>query len=396
MINPAGGESGGSTLSVLTIASAYPSSRLPHHNPFIHLRTSAIRDLGNDVRVIAPRRFPRLLFSPTDDEWGGIRVHRPRYFSPGVARPWENGRLRLSHRSFIRAVRRSAGRLPPPDAVLGYFLRPAGAAAAELGELWRRPAVVVIGEGDIVGHNRVASDEENGAVARRLAGLVTLNEGARSEVIERYRLDPWRVAVIPVGVDTSVFSPGDRMAARRRLDLAPEGFVVVYVGRLEHNKGSDRVAQAVNGLDGVTAIFVGPGKLGSVQPNCLSVGPVPHDKVPEYLKAADAFVLPSLIEGVSNAVVEAMACGLPVIISERQFSRSAADDQAGIFVDPLAPEEIRRAIAALRDDPARRARMGSAAREQASRSPSAQQAAIFVRWLDEMRRVKRDPDANGR
>jgi glycosyltransferase involved in cell wall biosynthesis len=286
--------------------------------------------------------------------------------------------------------------LPPPDAVLGYFLRPAGAAAAELGELWGRPAFVVIGEGDIVGHNRVAGDEENGAVARRLAGVVALNEGARSEVIERYRLDPSRVAVIPVGVDTSIFSPGDRMAARRRLDLAPEKFIVVFVGRLEHNKGSDRVAQAVDGLDDVTAIFVGPGRLARIQRNCLSVGPVPHDKVPEYLKAADAFVLPSLVEGVSNAVMEAMACGLPVIISEREFSRTVADDQAGIFVDPLAPEEIRRAIAALRDDPTRRGRMGSAAREQASRLASGQQAEIFVRWVDEMRRVKRDSDSNGR
>ena len=358
MIEPRVEADGPPSLSIVTIASAYPSPRLPHHNPFIHLVMSGIVALGNDVAVIAPRRFPRLALAPSHDERDGVQVRRPRYLSPGVARPWQQERLRLSHRSFTCAVRRAGAQLPPPDVVLGYFLRPAGAAAADLGERWGRPAFAMIGEGDIVGHNRVADDAENGALTRRLTGLITVNEATRSEVIERYQLDPSRVTMIPHGVDTSFFSPGDREAARRHLGLPADGFVVTFVGRLEHNKGSDRLAAAARGLDNVSVIFVGPGTLKRTEPNSRTVGPIAHDMVADYLKAADVFALPSLVEGRSNATVEAMASGLPVIVSDRDFNRAVVDDLAAVFVDPLDPVEIRRAIVGLRDDPARRAADG--------------------------------------
>ena len=372
-------------LSIVAVASAYPSAHLPHHNPFVHVLMRGIADLGHDVRVVAPRRIPRLVLNPSRDTWDGIDVRRPRYVSPGVAWPWAHERLRLSHRLFTGAAARAAATLPTPEVVVGFFLRPAGAAAFALGQQWGRPAFAVIGEGDIPGHNRVADDAQNGALARRLTGLVVLSEAAKSELIARYRVDPARIAVIPIGVDPVRFSPGDRGEARRRLGLDPQRFVVVYVGRLEHSKGSDRLAEAVRELDGVTALFVGAGDRGGLGPNCTAVGPVPHDAVATYLRAADVFVLPSLVEGVSNAVVEAMSCGLPVIVSDRAFNRAVADERSAAFVDPLDPVHLRREILSLRGDPVRRAAMAAAAVERAGTAPAGRQAATYVRWFDEMR-----------
>ena len=140
-----------------------------------------------------------------------------------------------------------------------------------------------------------------------------------------------RVVRIPNAVETSQFYPAsgaEEMATRRRLDLPAGKTIVLYVGRLEPVKGLDILLRAwallpehvrVNAL----LLIVGGGPeheklLGladslGVHESVLLTGS--KQDVRDYYWAADIFVLPSRAEGLSNAMIEAMACGLPVVAS---------------------------------------------------------------------------------
>jgi hypothetical protein len=80
----------------------------------------------------------------------------------------------------------------------------------------------------------------------------------------------------------------------------------------------------------------------------LFKGRLPHALVPEYLSCSDVFVLPTLAEGCSNAIVEAMACGLPIISSNLPFNTDILDESNAILIDPMKVEEIAKAIQVLR------------------------------------------------
>jgi glycosyltransferase involved in cell wall biosynthesis len=88
---------------------------------------------------------------------------------------------------------------------------------------------------------------------------------------------------------------------------------------------------------------------------------VPHEDVPVWLSAADLFVLPTLDEGCSNALLEALACGLPVVTSDRPFNRAVVDESVARLVEPRDPAAIGAAIAALVDRPEERAKLAGAA-----------------------------------
>ena len=90
-----------------------------------------------------------------------------------------------------------------------------------------------------------------------------------------------------------------------------------------------------------------------MQPDCEGIlfkGKLPHEEIPLYLNTADVFVLPSLAEGCSNSIVEAMACGLPVISSDLSFNYDILNADNSILVNPNDVGEISAAIKKLMDE----------------------------------------------
>ena len=84
--------------------------------------------------------------------------------------------------------------------------------------------------------------------------------------------------------------------------------------------------------------------------NMFHCGTVPHEKVYMYLNASDVFVLPTLAEGLCNAILEALACGVPVISSDLPFNYDVLDDSCSILVNPKNKDEIYSAILRLKED----------------------------------------------
>lgn len=166
-------------------------------------------------------------------------------------------------------------------------------------------------------------------------------------------LDGRRVVTIPNGVDTSVFYPwvGDRRALRRKLELSEEDKMVIFVGRLVPGK---RVDLLIRGLRQVRErvpearlVLVGDGPLRSeleqivvrlgLDSSVIFAGNRPD--VAAYLQASDVFVLPSEAEGMSNAVLEAMACGLPVLVSDCEGNRELVTNGLDGMVFPHGSEK---------------------------------------------------------
>jgi glycosyltransferase involved in cell wall biosynthesis len=102
----------------------------------------------------------------------------------------------------------------------------------------------------------------------------------------------------------------------------------------------------------------------------------------DYLGACDVFVLPTRIEGSCNSVIEAMACGLPVITASGRHMDDIVDDDTALRVDPADAGAIRAAILALRDDPDRRRRMAAADVAKAKTLELNKRARRVTAWLE--------------
>ena len=133
-----------------------------------------------------------------------------------------------------------------------------------------------------------------------------------------------------------------------------------------------RVSDAIKliGDKSIKAIFIGS-KVDNEEelPDCdgiLFMGQLPHSEMVDYLNCADVFVLPTLAEGCSNSIIEAMACGLPIISSDLPFNYDILDSSNSILIDPMNVQEIANAIHQLKDNPMRRKTLSDGALKKAS------------------------------
>lgn len=183
----------------------------------------------------------------------------------------------------------------------------------------------------------------------------------RRTVIDRYCLQENKVAVIPNYVDTDLFKPspdGSSQAAR-----------ICFIGRLEEQKNLFALLEAIKGLD-VDLLIIGDGSqrqalAAKAQSESIPVqflGNLPHAALPQYLSSTQAFVLPSLYEGHPKTLIEAMACGVPVIGTDVPGIRGLIDHRQNGFLCGTSPTEIRAAILEVLKDADLRTRLGREAR----------------------------------
>jgi glycosyltransferase involved in cell wall biosynthesis len=166
--------------------------------------------------------------------------------------------------------------------------------------------------------------------------------------------------VIPNAVNDRLFYPMNKEEAREKLGFNQDDFIVAFTGSFTHRKGVLRLAEAVKKVGGVKTIYIGSGPLQPNGEDILFKGRLPHNEIVCYLNAADAFVLPTLAEGCCNAIIEAMACGLPIISSALPFNDEILDNNNSIRIDPYSVDDIARAIKHLKDNPNVRKKMSEA------------------------------------
>jgi glycosyltransferase involved in cell wall biosynthesis len=207
--------------------------------------------------------------------------------------------------------------------------------------------------------------------------LISLNSELTEELVA-VGIDFARVRSIPNGVDCTQFSPPSpqvRRDDRARLGIPPEGALVVFAGRLAEDKGVDCLLDAWRSIEQKFggepwSLVVAGAQVGSNEyrergerelRSARFLGRVPD--VRPLLHAADVLVLPSLTEGLSNIVLEAMATGLPVVGTDIGGLREQIEHGVtGLLVAPRDADELVQALTTALRQPELRARMGAAAR----------------------------------
>jgi len=179
-------------------------------------------------------------------------------------------------------------------------------------------------------------------------------------------------ALIPNGIDTGVFVPGDRGAARHELGLAPDALIVMFTAGGERPnpfKDTDTVRSAVPGVVetlgeyDVLFIALGAGGAASEDSHIVHV-PFAEDPavVARYLQASDIYVHMALAETFGLAIVEAQACGVPVVASAvGGIPETLRDGETGLLVPVQDAQALSSAIVTLARDTDRRLAMGEAA-----------------------------------
>ncbi|BCO30238.1 glycosyl transferase family 1 [Thiohalobacter sp. COW1] len=326
---------------LLVFTTLFPHPGQPHAGLFIRERMFRVA-AHCPLTVVAPvpwfplqgliRRFrPHYRPSaPRHEIQQGIEVYHPRFLAlPGIGRRFDGLMLALGSRRLLRRLDRQ-GRVDLVDAHFGY---PDGYAAVRLGRWLRRPVTLTL-RGTEPRHSRTPGLRPRLLQALRGASHVISVSDSLRRVAIGLGVSPDKATVVGNGVDTDRFQPVDRDEARRRLGLPAQAQVLVTVGGLCERKGFHRVIEQLPQLrerfPGLRYLVVGgPSAEGDwsdrlraqvatlgLEAQVQFLGSLPPEQLKGVLSAADVFVLATRNEGWANVILEAMACGLPVVATD--------------------------------------------------------------------------------
>lgn len=326
---------------IVVFSSLFPSSVQPGAGLFIRERMFRV-GAQMPLAVVAPTPwFPLQSLlrrwrpgfrpgAPKYEQQSDFDVWFPRWFSlPGVLKGMDGLFMAIGALPRMWQLKR-AGRLDIIDAHFGY---PDGYAATLLGR-WLGVPVTITMRGTEQRHARDSRLVGKLVLALQQASRVFAVSGSLRQMALQLGIAPDQVRVVGNGVDLDKFSPIERFEARRRLEFPPDVPVLVTVGALVERKGFHRVIDLLPALrerhPGLIYLVVGgtspEGDMSSalrrqVDELGLSeavrfVGAVPPEELHVVLSAANVFVLATRNEGWANVLLEAMACGLPVVATD--------------------------------------------------------------------------------
>lgn len=349
--------------SICILSDDYPSAGRPVYI-FVEQLVHAFLDIGVVVYVIAPQSVTRSMIR-------GVHLlpRRQKYQSPcgcdyWVYRPYSvsfsngNAFLYRIFDGFNQRALESVLENIRVDVLYGHFWH----NAYKLKGFARKnhlPLFVACGEGDDAMERLAASlsTDEKKQLAEAVTGVISVSTENKRRSISLGLAQERNITVLPNAVDITKFHPMERnKGLRQSLGVRDDDFLVLFVGYYIPRKGCHILAEAINKLDDpkIKVMFVGESLKGFMfDPDCRGIvykGGVPHDELPAFYASADIFVLPTLKEGCSNAIIEALAMAVPVVSSDGPFNDDILNDNNSIRVNPMNVDAIMVAIKKLRQD----------------------------------------------
>jgi glycosyltransferase involved in cell wall biosynthesis len=318
--------------SLLTVTTLFPNPVQPTHGAFVATRLGKLLAAGEiDGEVIAPIpwlpplvNYPslgRLARVPRVRRWENITIHHPRYLVvPKIG-------MKLTPHTLFWTLKGTLGKLLAQgrhfDLIDAHYFYPDGVAAVALAKHFGIPVSVTARGTDL---NLIpkypAPRRMICEAAERADGLITVCQALKDSLVD-LGTPPERVTVLRNGVDLDLFKPMDRDIARAALGLTRR--TLGSVGWLIERKGHHHAIRALPALPDTDLLIVGEGPERSslerlaaaegVHDRVRFLGRVEQTHLPKIYSALDALVLASSREGWANVLLEAMACGTPVVAS---------------------------------------------------------------------------------
>ncbi|MEO8364924.1 MAG: glycosyltransferase [Pseudoxanthomonas sp.] len=331
-------------MRLLIVTSQFPIAGEPNRGRPVYQTICELAKLAT-VRVLSPvATYPR---------WAQPRSYLFRDAVPGLtvdgcdAQYVRYPALPAASRPFNGAMcaRAIAGPLRAfaPDVVLSYWLYPDAYGAMVAARNAGLPLVAGARGSDLRVRDAI-SRRLTRPVVQRAERLLVVSEDLSRVAADQYHADPTRIRVIPNGCNAAIFCPGDRDAARTALSVPADAEVVLYVGRLVAEKGLRELMDATRLLASsrprLKVVLAGEGplqdelaeRIAREKLNVILVGAQAPAEVAHWMAAANLVTLPSYSEGHPNVLVEALACGRPVVATPVGGIPEVVDATCGILV----------------------------------------------------------------
>lgn len=231
------------------------------------------------------------------------------------------------------------------DLIHAFFGIPCGYIAMKL----KTPYIVSLRGSDVPFYNKrfywldkFLFQKLSKKIWRQAQSVVANSQGLKNLALES--APKQKIDVIYNGVDTNEFAPLEDKPKHDKL-------ILISTGRLIARKGYNYLIEALANLSGIELWLIGDGNLKeeleiqakNINAQVRFLGKKEHHEIPSYLKQANIFVLPSLNEGMSNSILEAMACGLPIITTNTGGSAELLQEN-GVVVQKSNVQDLKNAI----------------------------------------------------
>lgn len=318
-------------IRLLVVSSLYPNAAQPRHGVFVEERLRHLVDSGRiTATVVAPvpwfpfrhpvfGAYARFAAVPSKEERYGIQILHPRY--PVIPKLGMNIAPFLMHRALLPVLRKLRAEGTGFDLIDAHYFYPDGVAAVRLAAAMDLPVTITARGSDVTWMPRFRRPRVQIQAAAACADAIVTVSQSLKDALVALGVDPEKVSVLRNGVDLDRFAPRDRASIRARLDL--KGSVWLTVGNLVELKGVHIVVEALAQVPRTTLLIAGDGpeeqglrrlveQLG-LNARVRFLGALRHETLCDYYNAADVMMLASSREGMPNVVLEAIACGTPVV-----------------------------------------------------------------------------------
>ncbi|WP_228276542.1 glycosyltransferase family 4 protein [Dechloromonas sp. H13] len=359
-----------SKIRTLLFSTLYPSSTRPGHGIFVETRLRELQKSGAvETKVVAPvpwfystaakyGDYARMAATPRHEVRNGIEVWHPRYFlPPKVGMNIAPYALALGALPTIRRLQQEGFDF---DLIDAHYYYPDGVAAGLLAAHFGKPFVVTARGTDL---NLIPQYPFPRrlilSTARKAAASISVCR-ALSDELAQLGADPARLKVLRNGVDLVRFHPQSPAEARMQIGIEGDR-ILLSVGHLVERKGHHLVIGMLPLLPGYRLVIVGDGpergalenlaRQSGVADRVRFTGAVAQAELVSYYSAADVLVLASSREGWANVLLEAMACGTPVVATRIWGTPEVVSSPvAGRLAEERTSASLTAAVSALMAD----------------------------------------------